>query len=61
MKSKELLMQVIDYLNGKIDIYDGKHQGALIAWDDAWSEMKYLGYNPESASDIKAYIRNELS
>lgn len=61
MKSKELLMQVIDYLNGKIDIYDGKHQSVLIAWDDAWSEMKYLGYNPESASSIQSYIRKELS
>ena len=57
MKAK--LSMVVDYLEGKVDIYNGQYKDVISAWDNVWDEMLYMGYNPLSASDIKKYI-NEL-
>jgi hypothetical protein len=54
------LQTVIEYLEGKVDIYDGKHGDVISAWDYIWDEMKWAGYDPESASDIKRYIWERL-
>ena len=54
------LRKVIDYLNGKIDIYDGNHQETIKAWNSAWDEMTFQGFQPDSANGIRQYIaRNE--
>lgn len=55
------LQIVIDYLEGRTEIYDGKHTDVLATWNDAWDEMKYLGYNPETAEGIRRYIKKELA
>lgn len=55
-----LLLEVVDYLEGKFDLYDGRHNGAVKVWDNAWDEMRTLGYNPETAAGIRAYIRVQL-
>lgn len=60
MTYKQGLELVIAYLEGKVDIYDGNHPGAIRIWDEAWDEMKFLGYNPETVDGIKAYMKNEL-
>ncbi len=60
MSLKAKMLVVIDYLNGKTDIYDGKHGDIVNAWNDAWDEMKWMGYNPETAGGIKKYINEQL-
>ena len=47
---------VIEYLNGKTDIYNGNYQDVITVWNNVWDEMLYMGYNPESISDIKRYM-----
>jgi hypothetical protein len=48
---------VIDYLEGRIDIYDGEHEETIKAWNDAWDEMIWQGFEPDTAAGIKKYIR----
>ena len=50
------LREVVDYLEGKIDIYDGEHEETIKAWDSAWDEMIWQGIKPDSAAGIKKYI-----
>ena len=52
----ERLEQVIDYLNGKVDIYDGQHNDTVKAWNSAWDEMVWQGFKPDSVVGIKQYI-----
>jgi len=47
------LREVIDYLEGRIDIYDGKYEEAIKAWDNAWSEMLWQGFEPDTVAGIK--------
>lgn len=56
----ENLLKVIQYLEGKLEIYDGKHDLVINTWQDAWDEMMFLGYDPQNASSIKRYIKQEL-
>lgn len=58
---KEKLLTVIDYLDGKIDIYDGNHQDVIQAWNAAWDEMRYMEVDSASISGIRQYIRYQLS
>jgi hypothetical protein len=51
------LREVIDYLEGKVDIYDGEHEETLKAWNNAWDEMVWMGIKPDTAAGIKKYIR----
>jgi len=54
------LRQVIEYMSGNVDIYDGNHAEIVAAWDRAWDEMTFQGFDPGSASGIRQYIaRNE--
>ena len=57
---KRELVAVMRYLRGEIDLYNGHYEKAIQVWYSVWTEMKYLGYNPEKADDIKKYIVNEL-
>lgn len=57
---KKNLMLVIDYLEGKIDIYNKDYNHVVETWQQAWDEMKWLGYNPENANSIKKYIKEQL-
>ena len=57
---KKNLMVVIRHLQGKINIYDGEHGNVIKTWDNAWDEMKWMGYNPESVDGIKKYIKEQL-
>lgn len=50
------LREVIDYLEGKIDIYDGNHEETIAAWNTAWSEMIWQGFEPDTVAGIKKYI-----
>lgn len=56
MNTVDHLNLVVDYLNQKIDIYDGKHEKTIIAWNNAWDEMKFQGYKPDTVQGIKKYI-----
>jgi hypothetical protein len=60
IKKKKYLQNVIDYLNGKIDLYNGQYKESIQVWDNVWDEMKWMGYNPESAKDINKYILEQL-
>ena len=51
------LREVINYLEGRIDIYDGEHQETIKAWDIAWDEMLWQGIEPDTVAGIKKYIR----
>jgi len=51
------LREVIDYLEGRIDIYDGSHEETIRAWNKAWDEMLWQGIKPDTAAGIKKYIR----
>ena len=51
------LREVIDYLEGKIDIYDGKHEETIRAWNSAWDEMIWQGFEPDTAAGIKEYVK----
>ena len=57
---KKNLRIVIEHLQGKVDIYDNKHNDVIKTWDNAWDEMKWMGYNPESVDGIKKYIKEQL-
>lgn len=52
----QYLEQVIDYLNGKYDLYDGNHQKAIDTWNAAWDEMTWQGFKPDSINGIRQYI-----
>ncbi len=54
------LMLVIKYLKGEIDIYNGEYMEVIKTWNQAWNEMKWMGYNPENANSIANYIALEL-
>lgn len=54
------LQNVIDYLNGKIDLYDGNYEQSIQAWDQAWDEMRFMGYNPETTQGMSKYIKEQL-
>ncbi len=51
------LREVIKYLNGEVDIYDGLHEETINAWNDAWDEMVWLGIKPDTVAGITKYIR----
>lgn len=55
------LLLVVDYLNGKTDIYAPGYGRVVNVWNDAWDEMRYMGYNPESATSIKRYIAEQIA
>ena len=57
---KNNLMLVIKYLKGEIDLYNGKYQNVINTWNQAWDEMKFMGYNPQTAEGIKKYITEQL-
>lgn len=50
------LEQVADYLEGKTDIYNGKHNEVINTWNNAWDEMAYQGFAPDKASGVRKYI-----
>ena len=33
---KKHLQNVIDYLNGKIDLYNGEYEKSIKVWSEAW-------------------------
>ena len=51
------LREVIAYLEGRIDLYDGRHAKTVDAWNNAWDEMVWLGSKPDTPQGIKKYIR----
>lgn len=51
------LREVIDYLEGRVDIYDGLHEKTIKVWNNAWDEMVWLGIKPDTVAGIKKYIR----
>jgi|BioPla2DNA2_1021312.scaffolds.fasta_scaffold20129_8 hypothetical protein len=57
---KSNLMLVIKYLKGEIDIYDGKHENVIMTWNNAWDEMNWMGYNPQTVEGIQKYIKEQL-
>jgi hypothetical protein len=57
---KKHLQNVIDYLNGKIDLYNGEYQKSIEIWNEVWDEMKWLGYNPSTIQGIQKYIKEQL-
>jgi hypothetical protein len=50
------LQEVIDYLEGRIDIYDGQHAATIETWNSAWDEMVWQGFEPDTVAGIKKYI-----
>lgn len=48
--------QVIDYLEGKIDIYDGNYEKVPNTWNSAWDEMRYQNYQPDNPTHIRKYL-----
>ena len=57
---KQHLQNVIDYLNGNIDLYNGQYNRSIQVWNQAWDEMKWMGYDPETVTGIKKYITEQL-
>ena len=57
---RENLMLVAEYLKGKIDLYNGSYEDAIQVWNDAWDEMEYTGYNPQTVKGIQDYIKEQL-
>jgi hypothetical protein len=57
---KRHLQNVIDYLNGKIDLYNGKYEKSIQVWNEIWDECRFMGYNPETATGIEKYIKEQL-
>ena len=51
------MREVIDYLEGRVDIYDGRHAKTIKTWNNAWNEMVWLGIKPYTAAGIKKYIK----
>lgn len=54
---KKNLMTVIEYLKGKINIYDGKHENVIRTWNQAWDEMSWMGYDPQTVEGIQKYLK----
>ena len=50
------IINIICYLEGKLDIYNGEHESTIQVWDDIWDEMRYMGLNPECVKDLKQYM-----
>ena len=57
---KNNLRLVIKYLKGEIDLYNGNYNDAINVWNQAWDEMNFMGYNPQTAEGIKKYITEQL-
>lgn len=57
---KKHLQNVIDYLNGKIDLYNGQYEKSIATWNEVWDEMRFLGYNPSTIQGIQKYIKEQL-
>ena len=50
------IINIILYLQGNLDIYNGEHERTIQVWNSIWDEMKYMGLNPESVKDLKRYM-----
>lgn len=50
------IINIILYLQGTLDIYNGEHNKTIQIWDSIWSEMLFMGLNPESVKDLKQYM-----
>lgn len=48
--------KIIQYLEGRLDIYNGEHDKTVQIWDSVWGEMLFMGLNPHSINDLKQYI-----
>ena len=57
---KKNLMLLIDYLEGKIDIYNKNYNYIVEFWEQVWDELVFMGYNPQNPTSIKKYIREQL-
>ena len=57
---REHLQNIIDYLNGKIDLYNGQYEKSISIWNEVWDEMKWMGYKPDTVHGIKRYIAEQL-
>ena len=57
---KKHLQNVINYLKGKIDLYNGEYEKSIEIWNQAWDEMSFLGYNPNTIQGIQKYIKEQL-
>jgi hypothetical protein len=57
---KNHLQNVINYLEGKIDLYNGEYEKSIEIWNQAWDEMRFLGYNPSTIQGIQKYIKEQL-
>jgi hypothetical protein len=57
---KKHLQNVIDYLNGKIDLYNGQYNQSINVWNEAWDEMRFMGYDPQTVTGIKKYMQEQL-
>ena len=54
------LVMVILFLEGEVDIYNGEYDSVVATWNQAWDEMKDLGYDPECPESIGRYLVFEL-
>lgn len=54
------LKLVVKYLKGEIDIYNGNYENTIRVWNEAWDEMIFTGYNPETVKGIEDYIKEQL-
>lgn len=52
------LLLVVAYLRGEVDIYNSGSgcAWAVEIWNDAWDEIKFLGFDPETVDGIKGYL-----
>lgn len=57
---KKNLMLVIDYLEGKIDIYNKDYNHVVEFWEQVWDELAFMGYNPQNPNSIRKYIKEQL-
>lgn len=57
---KKHLQNIVDYLNGKIDLYNGNYEKSIMLWNQVWDELKFMGYNPETTQGINKYIKEQL-
>ena len=53
-------MLIVDYLEGKIDIYNKDYNHIVDFWEQVWDELAYMGYNPQSPDKIRRYIKEQL-
>ena len=51
-------MLVVAYLRGEVDICNSGSgcAWAVEFWNDAWDEIKFLGFDPETVDGIKGYL-----